>query len=266
MKGKKILLSCALAIVGATSAASAQDILPEDNGIWTYHTPPRWRESEAHPLRVAAYIVHPVGWALREAIFRPWSYFAGSTKLTRSVFGFREPFDYRKPICFVGSDEIPDCHKLAPLANLGGPEGEDDGSLMQTTQEQVVFPDIAFDFDKSHLNELGRGRVRQVAKLLQSVPSINVVVEGHTDIIGTEAYNMKLGERRAQTVIKELTELGIDPKRMSPISYGEARPVFTETDAWARAVNRRVQFSIQGQGVNAPPPVAASDTLPKAVH
>ncbi|MCB0311192.1 MAG: hypothetical protein KDD42_08150, partial [Bdellovibrionales bacterium] len=49
----------------------AQDQLPYDNGLSTYHSAPRYRESESHPLRVLAYVVHPVGWLAREVIFRP---------------------------------------------------------------------------------------------------------------------------------------------------------------------------------------------------
>lgn len=252
MKGKKVILSCGLAILAATSVATAQESLPEDNGIFTYHTSPRWRESESHPIRIAAYIVHPFGWALREGVFRPWSYLMGSTRTVRSVFGFREPTDFRKPFCFFGTDEIPDCRKMAPFANLTPAEAEE--AVAPAPAEQVVFPDIAFDFDKSTLNELGRGRVRQVAKLLQTVPSIKVVVEGHTDFKGSEDYNTKLGQRRAETVIKELTEMGIDAARMTPVSYGESRPVFAEQEDWARAVNRRVQFSV---GTPAAEPVAA---------
>jgi len=72
---------------------SAQDLLPADNGLASYHSSPRYRESESHPLRVAAYVLHPIGWLAREVVFRPFSYFASSTETTRSVFGYREPFD-----------------------------------------------------------------------------------------------------------------------------------------------------------------------------
>ncbi|RIL09834.1 MAG: hypothetical protein DCC75_05665, partial [Proteobacteria bacterium] len=73
------------------STAEAQEYLPDDNGLATYHTAPRYRESESHPLRVAAYILHPIGWVAREVLFRPLSYFASSTETTRSVMGYREP-------------------------------------------------------------------------------------------------------------------------------------------------------------------------------
>ena len=250
-----IVLSCVLTAgafgIGTASNASAQDVLIRDNGIFDYHKAPRWRETESHPLRVLAYVIHPIGWTLREGIFRPFSYFAGSTEFTRSFFGFREPYDYRETECFSSSDAIPDCQQLPPFANIGGRKPADAASeeaSLAAGERQVFFPDVNFDFDKDSLNELGKGRVRQIAQLLGSVPSLKIVVEGHTDFMGSDDYNQKLGERRAQAVIKELNELGIDSARLSPLSYGESKPIFTEETDWARAVNRRVQFSVQGQG------------------
>ena len=246
---KKIIVStCAglMALAISAQSASAQELLIEDNGIYnSYHQAPRWRESESHPLRIAAYVLHPIGWMLREGIFRPISYFAGSTEFTRSFFGFREPFDFRRPLCF--EDKVPNCHDVAPMSMIG--ERASDETLTQdmAADEKVVFPDVAFDYNKSDLNELGKARVRQVSQLLSTMPTVKVVVEGHTDFKGSDAYNMKLGSRRADTVIKELSELGIDKARMSPISYGESRPLFTEQTDAARAGNRRVQFSIQGE-------------------
>lgn len=259
MRGKTLALMLSAFIMGPT-VSHAQDLLPRDNGIFTYHKPPRWRESESHPLRVAAYIFHPVGWVFREGIFRPFSAFAGSTPFTKSFFGFREPFDYREPVCFMNAEEIPDCHSIAPYANIGRTPESDagDASALVSSERQVYFPDVNFDFDKSSLNDLGKGRVRQVAQLLASVPSLKVVVEGHADYIGTDEYNVALGQRRAESVMKELTDLGIDAARMSPISYGEGKPIFTEEEDWARAVNRRVQFSVAGENN----PATASNTAP----
>jgi outer membrane protein OmpA-like peptidoglycan-associated protein len=243
---KLLVTGLVAATLNSAAVVQAQDLLPDDNGIFTYHQAPRWRESESHPLRVGAYILHPIGWVFREAIFRPLSYFAGSTRFTRSFFGFREPYDYRNPMCFTGSDQFPDCHTIAPYA-FDQEEAAVEDEEPAVAEEKVVFPHVAFEFDKSSLNALGKARVRQVSQMLSSMPQVKVVVEGHADMMGTDDYNIKLGTRRAETVVKELTELGIDGSRMSPISYGESRPIFTENTDWARAANRRVQFTVQGQ-------------------
>ena len=243
-----------LAILALVPYANSQDLLPADNGLATYHQAPRWRESESHPLRVVAYALHPLGWGLRELIFRPFSGYAGSSEFNKSLWGFREPFDWRTGLCDKAGDSVPDCTTMAPWNSLGrGPGGEDkvasnnnggspDGVV---SSRQVCIPDVAFDFDKSSLNPLGKGRVRQVAQLLTTEPSLEVVVEGNTDYVGTDEYNEKLGNRRADSVVKELVELGVDPKRLVSASRGESAPVFTEEEDWARAVNRRVRFEIK---------------------
>lgn len=242
-----MLLVLPLTVLDA-SVASAQDLLPRDNGIMTYHQAPRWRESESHPLRVLAYIVHPVGWVAREAIFRPLSAFAASNEVTRSVMGYREPYDYRETVCFNASDEVPNCRAIAPYANKMKFEDANSNAdlLGMDDNRQVFIPDVNFDFDKSSLNSLGVARVQQIAKLLETMPEVGIAVEGHTDYKGSDDYNMKLGEKRAQSVIAELVRLGIPASRLSPISYGEGKPLFTEETDWARAANRRVQFAVGG--------------------
>lgn len=247
----KIVSSMTLAATVAMSAnVSAQDLLPRDNGVNVEHKAPRWRESEEHPLRILAYALHPIGWLAREAVFRPLSAFAGSTETTRSVMGFREPFDYRESSCISTNIEAPDCRKILPYSGFAGESGhsDEDDSEGGLAARQVFFPDVNFDFNKSSLNNLGKARVKQMASLLNDTPGMNVVVEGHTDYKGSDDYNMKLGEKRAASVIKELTDLGINTERLSPISYGESKPVYTEETDWARAANRRVQFNVKGKG------------------
>lgn len=243
-------------LVFSSTSAEAQDLLPRDNGIFTYHEPPRWRESEVHPLRITGYLLHPVGWLAREGVGRPLSSFIASTQFTRSFFGFREPYSHREPVCYDASGAVPDCRSVPPYSNLASIGSasvppvvgsiDSSSSASSVSERQVFFPDIAFEYNKSDLNHLGKGRVRQIAQLLASVPALNVVIEGHADPRGTEEYNEKLGAARAQSVVNELVELGIDPERLSGVSYGEGRPIFSEDTEWAYAVNRRVQFSVGG--------------------
>lgn len=242
----------AASVFGTAVVSSAQDILPRDNTVTDYFNSPRYRESESHPLRTLGTILHPIGWVLREAIYRPLSSFTASTDTTRSIFGYREPFDYREPSCFQNTG-IPSCRDVAPfnaiykqreLQTAEGTQGSVDAA-----KTEVVFPDVNFDFASSQLNELGKSRVRQVSKLLANVPSLNVVVEGHTDSKGSDQLNNKLGESRAQAVIKELSELGIDSARVTPVSFGKTKPLYTEDENWAHAANRRVQFTVKSPEV-----------------
>lgn len=243
---RKILTGLSLVFVPVfllAGVASAQDTLPADNGIASYHTSPRYRESESHPLRVAAYLFHPIGWVFREAIFRPLSYFASSSETTRSVMGYREPFDYRQPECFSADSSAPDCRATAPFNydSLPADMGSETAMNMEPVR-QVYFPDVNFDFDVRKLNDLGRGRSVQIARLLESEPGLKVVLEGHADFIGSESYNEKLGMDRAEAVRQELVSLGVSPERVSTVTFGKSQPLLTEKEDWARAVNRRVEI------------------------
>lgn len=227
------------------TVCTAQDLLPADNGLATYHTAPRYRESESHPLRVLAYVFHPVGWVLREAIFRPLSYFASSTETTRSVMGYREPYDFRQPECFSADDSTPDCRSLSPFNYAGDDVGSIKDGLPADTGRQVFFPNVNFDFNKKNLNSLGQGQAKQVAELLKnSAGNVKIVLQGHTDYKGSETYNMKLGTDRAEAVRQELVRLGVGADRLSTISFGESKPLDSADTESARAVNRRVETHI----------------------
>lgn len=258
MKGKVSVVSLAILSCIAVSSQSvvAQDTLPRDNGMATYHTSPRYRESESHPLRVVAYILHPVGWVLREGIFRPLSYFASSTETTRSVMGYREPFDYREPECFSADDSVPDCRSITPFNydSAGAAPAEETGSVNTAAESQVYFPNVNFDFDSRKLNDLGKGRTKQIGELLKKSGSVRVVLQGHTDFIGTEQYNQKLGMDRAEAVRQELVSLGVTPDRLATVSFGESQPLFPEQEDWARAVNRRVETHLDESAAAAPAP------------
>lgn len=121
-----IFLSVLLSgVVALQTLAIAQERLPADSSAGEYgeyHPSPAYRESESHPLRILAYIVHPIGWLAREVIFRPLSYFASSTPETRAIMGYREPHDFRKPSCFSRSDAAPDCRQVKPFDYEGQAE------------------------------------------------------------------------------------------------------------------------------------------------
>ena len=234
-----IALVAALAVPGV---GAAQELLPYDNGLATYHTAPRYRDSESHPLRVLAYVTHPVGWLAREVIFRPLSYFASSTETTRSVMGYREPYDYRQPECFLSDESIPDCRSTPPYNYDTVPSMEQDSavSAMVPSGHEVFVPDVNFDFDKRALNTLGKGKVHHIGELLRQNGNVKVVLEGHADYMGSDEYNQKLGMDRAEAVRAELVAMGFDAGSIATVSFGESRPLYAEQEDWARALNRRV--------------------------
>jgi outer membrane protein OmpA-like peptidoglycan-associated protein len=224
---------------------SAQDALPYDNGITSYHSSPRYRESESHPLRIIGYVLHPIGWVAREVFFRPLSYFASSTETTRSIMGYREPYDYRQPSCFAPDASIPDCRTVAPFnyAQDGDEDGQAEASVA-VGEKAVYFPDVNFDFNSRKLSSLGVSRAKSIAEMIQKDGAVKVVLQGHTDNRGSDDYNMKLGMDRAEAVRSELVANGVSADRLSTVSFGKSQPLFADDTDWARAANRRVDVKV----------------------
>jgi len=117
--------------------------------------------------------------------------------------------------------------------------------------QQIVVMDeraLNFDFDKSVVKPQ---YFEMLHKFIEYVNfnDYEVVIEGHTDSKGTNAYNMALGMRRAQSVKAKLLEFGMDPGRIvGTVSKGEEEPVATNTTDEGRAQNRRIEFKLSRRG------------------
>ena len=84
---------------------------------------------------------------------------------------------------------------------------------------------VLFDFDKAELRPESITELERVVKFMNDVPFATALIEGHTDSIGTEAYNLALSDRRAKAVFDYLTSRGVDPARLKSVGYGESRPI-----------------------------------------
>jgi OOP family OmpA-OmpF porin len=108
------------------------------------------------------------------------------------------------------------------------------------------FEDVHFAFDKSSLTPYAQASldndVPTINKLAGSFPSLKVDISGHTDWIGTDAYNQALSERRANAVKDYLVRKGVDAGRIRTFAYGETQPVAPNTTAEGRALNRRTEI------------------------
>jgi len=117
----------------------------------------------------------------------------------------------------------------------------------EMARKRMVFLNemVNFDFDKSDIRPDAAEVLKNKAAWLQENGEVMVIIEGHCDERGTDAYNLALGERRAQAAKAFLEGLGIAATRMDTISYGEERPLDPghNEDAWAK--NRRAQFVIK---------------------
>jgi peptidoglycan-associated lipoprotein len=113
-----------------------------------------------------------------------------------------------------------------------------------TVLESRMLKDIHFDFDRYNIRLEEAEILKENSALLKKYPGMKFQIEGHCDERGTGEYNLALGERRANSAKKYLVSLGIEPGRISTISYGEERP-FDQghgEDAWTK--NRRAHFVI----------------------
>lgn len=101
---------------------------------------------------------------------------------------------------------------------------------------------IHFDFDQHTLTAEARAILDGNASYLQANPDVKVVITGNCDERGSDEYNLALGERRAAAARDYLVSMGIDPQRLSVISYGEEKPLDPAHNEAAWAMNRRAEF------------------------
>lgn len=111
--------------------------------------------------------------------------------------------------------------------------------------EELTSVVIHFDFDSYELSEESRAILALKANIMRRYTNVRVVIEGHCDERGTEEYNLALGERRARAAYEHLVILGVDPERMSIVSFGEERPLDPAHNEKAWAMNRRGEFVVQ---------------------
>jgi outer membrane protein OmpA-like peptidoglycan-associated protein len=229
-----------------------------------FAAPDEYDESQANPFRIAAYLIHPFGVMTEWLFLRPFHYLVSATEGNEKFFGHRthppllpspQPdYDYgiAKKVPLMQAQTEP--KKVAAV-----PAGESVKVVEVPVEkvvtqevpkivevERIVFPGVAFRFDSAELTELGKGQVYVAAQKYKDKGDLTIVVEGHTDSVGTDTYNQKLGMRRADAIMQELTRLGVDTSKISAVSMGETKPLVNDETPWAHAVNRRVEFQVKG--------------------
>ena len=122
---------------------------------------------------------------------------------------------------------------------------EDDRSSMSSLddpQSLLAVRIIYFEYDSSDIKFEDRAMVEAHAAYLVANPNTNMTLEGHADERGSREYNLALGERRAQTVKRQMTLLGASPSQIRTVSYGEERPAIDNHDEYSWSQNRRVEI------------------------
>jgi peptidoglycan-associated lipoprotein len=157
---------------------------------------------------------------------------------------------------------------LMAIAGCGGkkattapPPTEPSGGVVETpiteapaTTDPVPSEEVApmsisdayFDFDSYTLSSEAKGTLEADANQLKRVTAGNVTIEGHCDERGAKAYNLALGEKRANAAKEYLVALGVNASRINTVSYGKERPFDDGHDDSAWAKNRRAHF-VMGQ-------------------
>jgi outer membrane protein OmpA-like peptidoglycan-associated protein len=108
----------------------------------------------------------------------------------------------------------------------------------------IVLENIFFEFNKTDLLEASFAELDKVVQFMLEENIKQIEISGHTDSEGSDAYNKKLSEGRAASVVKYLASKGIAPERMVAVGYGESRPIDTNGTDAGRARNRRVEFTL----------------------
>jgi outer membrane protein OmpA-like peptidoglycan-associated protein len=116
----------------------------------------------------------------------------------------------------------------------------------------VNLSDVLFDFDRATLKPGAKEKLAKVSGILLAYPSLHMNVEGHTDSVGTDEYNLKLSERRADSVRDYLTSNGISTANVQAVGLGKDGPVASNDTATGRQQNRRVEMVVSGDVIGQP--------------
>lgn len=121
------------------------------------------------------------------------------------------------------------------------------GAEAKITDRGIVvnLPDVLFEFDRARLTPESRSTTREIAKVLRNYPQKTISIEGHTDAVGSHAYNDRLSEARARSVAVALEDQGVSSRRMSVRGFGETRPIASNDTSSGRERNRRVEVIIE---------------------
>ena len=113
-------------------------------------------------------------------------------------------------------------------------------------EKVTLAADVLFDFDKSVVKPAGKAKLDELAAKVRDINLEVVIAIGHTDSIGSDAYNQKLSVRRAESVKAYLISKGVEPNRIYTEGKGEKQPVASNKTKDGRQKNRRVEIEVIG--------------------
>jgi outer membrane protein OmpA-like peptidoglycan-associated protein len=116
----------------------------------------------------------------------------------------------------------------------------------------INISDVLFDTGKYTLRPGAREKLAKVSGIILAYPSLKLEVEGHTDSVGTDEYNVQLSENRASAVLDYLVQQGINTSSIAARGFGESQPVASNDTAAGRQQNRRVELVVSGDAIGTP--------------
>lgn len=111
-------------------------------------------------------------------------------------------------------------------------------------RKAIILNNVLFGFDQSTLTPVGKAEIDKLVGEMKAHPKDTVIVEGHTCSIGESDYNMRLGQRRADSVKAYMLESDVSAARIQTVSYGEDKPAVDNDTPEHRKLNRRCEFKI----------------------
>ena len=166
--------------------------------------------------------------------------------IVRSGFGPCWHTGYYTPADAVGGCDG-EIVKAAPVAAPAPAPTPAPTPAPAPVSEKVTFAaDTFFDFDKAVLKPDGKAKMDELVSKLQGMNLEVIIAVGHTDSVGTDAYNQKLSVRRAEAVKAYLVSKGIEASRVYSEGKGEKQPIADNKTAAGRAKNRRVEIEVVG--------------------
>jgi OOP family OmpA-OmpF porin len=154
------------------------------------------------------------------------------------------PMDSDGDGVYDGIDKCPGTPKGTDVDSKGCPISKVEKAMLDTGIFSTT--EIVFDTDKADIKPESHKILGEIGAALAAHPELKVEIGGHTDAVGTDAYNQKLSERRAQSVLDFLVKNfeGVKKEQLFPKGFGESRPIASNDTVEGRSQNRRVEFRV----------------------
>ena len=165
-----------------------------------------------------------------------YTYSVGEAKNVEELY---EVFKKVKDLQFLDAEvHMLQIEKLMDLSKL------DFASVQELNHAKLRTNAIHFAYKSSDLGEGSEPVLEQVLDLLKQHPELQLVIEAHTDDVGSRAYNIDLSQKRAQSVEAYLLANGVSTERLIPIGHGKNQPIASNKTEEGRSQNRRVEFRV----------------------